>query len=327
MIGRAGDDRIGELRKEVIAAVSKELQPLMERGGESSGPAGIAVVDTSAQLQGALAAIHNANAQSEILKALLEGAAMFGSRVALFVVKNNAANGWQARGFKDNAGIKKVSIESGGGLVAKAIRDRSPVSGSASDFDPDFAKSQGKPKSGSAHVMPLLVRDKVPAVLYADAGTESDGKVDGPALETLARSTGLWLEVQALRKAVAAEPAAEAAAETAEASPPPAVEEAPPPPPPPAAMSPQDEEVHKKAKKFAKLLVDEINLYNKAEVAEGRKNRDLYDRLREAIEKSRESYQKRYGNTVAAGAGYFNDEIIRVLAQNDASLLGANFQK
>jgi hypothetical protein len=73
--------------------------------------------------------------------------------------------------------------------------------------------------------------------------------------------------------------------------------------------------------------MDEIKLYNQVKVAEGRKHRDLYDRLKEDIEKSRVTYQKRYGNTAAAGADYFNQELIRSLAEDDVALLGNNFRR
>ena len=78
--------------------------------------------------------------------------------------------------------------------------------------------------------------------------------------------------------------------------------------PPVDAISPEDREVLRKAQRFARLLVDEIKLYNQAKVAEGRKNKDLYDRLKDAIEKSRATYQKRYGNTFAASANYFQHD-------------------
>ena len=88
-----------------------------------------------------------------------------------------------------------------------------------------------------------------------------------------------------------------------------------------------DDEVHKKARRFAKLLVDEIKLYNQAKVSEGRQNRDLYDRLKEDIEKSRASYDKRYGTTSAKDSDYFNQELVRILADNDPALLGGNFPR
>jgi len=96
--------------------------------------------------------------------------------------------------------------------------------------------------------------------------------------------------------------------------------------PPVASISPEDQDVHRKAQRFARLLIDEIKLYNQAKVAEGRKNRDLYDRLKETIEKSRATYQKRYGKTVAASGNYLQNEIIRSLAEDDPSIMGANFR-
>ena len=71
--------------------------------------------------------------------------------------------------------------------------------------------------------------------------------------------------------------------------------------------------------------MDEIKLYNEAKVAEGRQHRDLYDRLKDDIDKSRASYNKRYGSTPAATADYFTKELIRILAENNSSLLGVNF--
>jgi hypothetical protein len=94
-----------------------------------------------------------------------------------------------------------------------------------------------------------------------------------------------------------------------------------------SAAAGEDGDLHRKAQRFARLLMDEIKLYNQAKVAEGRKNRDLYDRLKEDIEKSRSTYQKRYGNTAAASADYFNQELIRSLAEDDVSLLGSNFRR
>ena len=96
---------------------------------------------------------------------------------------------------------------------------------------------------------------------------------------------------------------------------------------PVSAPTGEDADLHRKAQRFARLLMDEIKLYNQAKVAEGRKNRDLYDRLKEDIEKSRSTYQKRYGNTAAASADYFNQELIRSLAEDDVSLLGKNFRR
>jgi hypothetical protein len=94
-----------------------------------------------------------------------------------------------------------------------------------------------------------------------------------------------------------------------------------------AQLPAEEADVHRKAQRFARLLVDEIKLYNQVKMTEGRKNKDLYDRLKEDIEKSRATYQKRYGNTVAASADYFTQEVVRSLAEDDSSIMGANFRR
>ena len=189
------------------------------------------------------------------------------------------------------------------------------------------------------------------ALLYADAGTESGAHLDPAALELLLIATGTWLEVALVRKARDGEstgevPVVKAAAAAASAGPSfsdpfashapafsqakaveRAVPAAPAEPDPFAGMSPEDADVHRKAQRFARLLVDEIKLYNQAKMMEGRKNRDLYDRLKEDIDKSRSTYQKRYGNTAAGAGDYFNQEVIRSLAEDDVSLLGGNFKR
>ena len=73
--------------------------------------------------------------------------------------------------------------------------------------------------------------------------------------------------------------------------------------------------------------MDEIKLYNQAKVAEGRRNKDLYDRLKEDIDKSRGTFQKRYGNTVAVSGDYFQNELVRSLAEDDISIMGTNFRR
>jgi hypothetical protein len=84
------------------------------------------------------------------------------------------------------------------------------------------------------------------------------------------------------------------------------------------------DEAHEKARRFAKLLVEEIKLYNQGKVSEGRARGDLYSRLREDIEKSRAAYQKRYGESVR-DVDYFTQELMRILADNNRSMMGAGF--
>jgi hypothetical protein len=88
---------------------------------------------------------------------------------------------------------------------------------------------------------------------------------------------------------------------------------------------PEEERLHSDAKRFARLLVAEIKLYNEHHVAEGRENQDLYLRLKRDIDRSREMYEKRVSPNVSRKIDYFHDEVIRILGDNDRSTLGSDY--
>jgi hypothetical protein len=288
---------------------------------------------------------------------------LYASRVSLFVVKAGAANGWQGRGFGAEDAVKDFALDMSAGPAAHAYHNRNATPANIAEMDRRFVEQFGGPHNEQILVLPLVLKDKVAALLYADGGAE--GLLDGASLEVLVLATSAWLEVASLRKqaqrdmgeapamerpAVAApvqtvssfsdpfaghtpkhtakpvaEPAGEVvevaqAASAAASAPAPAAD-------PFAGMSPDDADTHRKAQRFARLLVDEIKLYNQAKVAEGRRNKDLYDRLKEDIEKSRSTFQKRYGSTAAASGDYFQKEVVRSLAEDDYGVMGANFRR
>jgi hypothetical protein len=89
--------------------------------------------------------------------------------------------------------------------------------------------------------------------------------------------------------------------------------------------SEEEEKIHRDARRFSKLLVSEIELYNKSTVEEGRRNSDLYQRLKKDIDRSRETYEKRFAHTVASQFDYFHEELVKTLAENDPTLLGSGY--
>lgn len=110
---------------------------------------------------------------------------------------------------------------------------------------------------------------------------------------------------------------------------PPAAEPVPPPAVPVSGfeiskLSEEEQRGHRDAKRFAKLLVSEIELYNKVKVADGRKNSDLYKRLKSDIDRSRQTYEKRFGKTVGKQYDYFHEELVKTLAGSESSLLGSD---
>jgi hypothetical protein len=313
-VAEAFDAALPKLRTEIVRRAVEVLELMAPAPGSSP----------SDLLNAASGSIHESGTQAEILRHLLEGEARFAGRVALFVVKGPSVNGWQGIGFDDNEAIKSLSLNTGAGLVGRAIQTRNPVGGSTQEFDPGFVNSLKPPSDDQCLVLPLVVKDKVAAVIYADAGTTKGGTLDASGLHALTRFAAVWLELAALRKAggVAMEevPPAQTAAAMAATAVTPATAA-------PAAPVSEENELQKKARRFAKLLVEEIKLYNQPKVDEGRRSRDLYDRLKEDIEKSRAMYDKRYAESAVASADYFTQELIRILADNDATLMGPSFSR
>jgi hypothetical protein len=297
----------------------------------------------------AVANIHAGSTQREILRALLDTGSSYASRIALFVVKADLS----------------------AGPAAHTFQHRLATPGNIAEMGTRFLEQFGPPANEQVLALPLTLKDKVAALVYADGG--DSGKLDSAALELLVIATSAWLEVISLRKQAVPREDGDAPATAAPSHlerPAPTVQtvssfsdpfasHAPTHKPPrvvpepdhaaevvevaahahqataaaPAAaadplagLSPEDADIHRKAQRFARLLVDEIKLYNQAKVAEGRRNKDLYDRLKEDIDKSRGTFQKRYGNTVAASADYFQHELLRSLAEDDISIMGSNFR-
>jgi hypothetical protein len=360
------EGHLPELRKDLVRRVLEEVRPHLGASAGASTGSG-----KSAELLQAVSAIHAGTTQKEILRALLESTTAYSGRAALFVIKSGSATGWQGRAFENGEALKDFSLDVSSGPAASALQSRTVVRAGSAEMDPNFISQFGAPAEDNVLILPLRLKDKVAALVYADAGTDAGGRMEAAALELLVAATSAWLEVASLRKQAVKEGAAESAptekfdappvqtvsafsdpfaahapkhvvaevpveepamaeataeivsapaATTAAAAAAPATDAF-------AHMSAEDADVHRKAQRFARLLMDEIKLYNQAKVAEGRKNKDLYDRLKEDIDKSRSTYHKRYGNTAAANADYLTNELIRSLAEDDVSLLGPNFHR
>lgn len=366
------DRQLPKLQSELVERVIAELPAAMAVSAEAGAGSGIQA--SHANLVQAVASIHAGSTQKEILRALLEAGSAYGSRIALFVVKVGAASGWQSRGLGGDDAVKDFPLDMTAGPAAHAYQNRTVTPANIAEMDPRFVKQFGGPENEQVMVLPLVLKDKVAALLYADAG--SDGVLDGPSLEVLVLTTSAWLELASLRKQSQLQRDIGEAAPSMERSPvaaplatpaqsvssfsdpfaahtPKHIAPVPVPEPEPVAevvevathaasasaaapataadpfagMSAEDADTHRKAQRFARLLVDEIKLYNQAKVAEGRRNKDLYDRLKEDIDKSRSTFQKRYGNTAAASGDYFQKEVVRSLAEDDNSVMGTSFRK
>ena len=89
---------------------------------------------------------------------------------------------------------------------------------------------------------------------------------------------------------------------------------------PGAADSPQRQ--REDARRLARLLVSEIKLYNEKKVDEGRAANDLYERLKDDIDRSRQVFEERTPEPVRRETDFFREELVRILADGRAEALG-----
>ncbi|MCU1296931.1 MAG: Chromosome segregation ATPase-like protein, partial [Acidobacteriaceae bacterium] len=303
VVSRALENHLPQLRKDIVQGVFKELQSSFEAAAAQPLSSNDANPDASADLLKAISSIHAGGNQKEILRALLDCTTHYSGRSALFVIKSGLATGWEARGFANSDDVKDFALDVTSGLVAQTLQSRAASRGMADQVDPAFVSHFKASRDGRVLILPLLLKDKIAALVYVDAGADENGKIDTNALEILVTATGAWLEVASLRKQAQKDGSSDSAGERFDAPPPaqpaqsfsdPFASHAPmhvAAKPPvatmetatatvervPAAMavaapssapvastqlSPEDSDTHRKAQRFARLLSDEIKLYN-----------------------------------------------------------------
>jgi len=414
-------DRQSEVQLDgsVSASILEHLRAAHEQGIDLAASESSRAKASSdmAIVKAAISEVDAQDSQAGILKALVNRAASFAPRVAFFVIKGDQSIGWRARGFQGTVGdsaIHQMSFPLAADTsVGHAARSRDSWSGSATSHSENHLvlNRLGDEPPSRIVAVPLVVRNRTVAVLYADSADLDSDAINLEALETLVRVSGMAVELLVSRTAPAPQPAPAVApkAEPVEAAPEPqpsytpaveydeispvveesapaaevkefevtpqpqytapeveqqpepqpyvsevevtapieapvefAAELAPPPEAPAPATTPRrrygqdvelpvevgsDEErrLHNDARRFARLLVSEIKLYNEQKVAEGRSEGDLYQRLREYIDRSRDMYDKRVKPEVAQRYDYFHNELVNTLAEGDEAKLGSAY--
>jgi len=288
--------------------------------------------------------------QISLLDRLLEGAAGCFSRVCLFIVREETAHGWSSVGFPetdrgDPAKGLAVSLQEDS-ILRAAVQSREPARQEGRKGEIRFlpAPRPGDRMPGKTLAAPLMVQEKVAAVLYADDGGDGRSLNDFGSVEILASVASLV----ANRLALLSRPAREEAAAPSDmevriqaateggglvtgpdllGADPLEDELSPAPTPPPEVrgmenLSPEEKLLHEDARRFARLLVSELLLYNEDLVILGRKQRDIYSPLKDEIDRSRLAYEQRVPRSVSATVDYLREEMVRTLAGGDPTVLG-----
>jgi flagellar biosynthesis/type III secretory pathway protein FliH len=248
--------------------------------------------------------IGRARSLSEILDALVGAIGREATRSALFLVRGEQFRAWRLLGFgrlDDDSSLEFPFSEAG--ILADAVRTNAVATNQAGGTAPGFASlAAGRP----CVALPIPLSGEVVAVLYAD---QDSAPLNTAPIEVLTNHAARSLEAMTAFKAARAimsQPDGTASADAGLSS-------------TPDADGAHDADAS--ARRYARLLVSEIKLYHEAAVVAGRRDGDLGQRLSAEIARARALYEQRVPPPVRARVDYFHDELVRTLANGDASVL------
>jgi hypothetical protein len=339
-----------------ILAFANEAVGLVDGGGGGG--------DTLKNVRQSFTKLNGGTSLTEVLTLLLGELSQFAPRVAIFILKGGSCIGWNGKGFDESPGfsdegIKRISVPTSANTVfSDVINSRTSFVGE-SNKHPDnvqLLSRIGNVLPSNIFATPLILRDRIAAVVYADSGDGSDELQDSAALEILTAYASKLLDALSAQKSPA-----KTGEHLAPPTPPPSAAPAVPveeddassgtvmfnagemnvssfgasgataevAPAAPAdggpdldSMDSDTRKNHEEAMRFARLLVSEIKLYNEAKVQQGRSSNGIYNLMRDDIERSRQLYKERVPEPVRAQTNYFNDELIRILADGDSGAMG-----
>jgi hypothetical protein len=84
----------------------------------------------------------------------------------------------------------------------------------------------------------------------------------------------------------------------------------------------EEQELHRRAYRVAKVSMQDIKMLRPEEVRLGRLNRDLCIRLRDDIEKAHKEYDRRFQSIQGHPVDYFYDWLVEILGGGDPQALG-----
>ena len=87
-------------------------------------------------------------------------------------------------------------------------------------------------------------------------------------------------------------------------------------------LSPEEQELHRRANRVAKVSMQDIKMLRPEQVRLGRENKDLCIRLRDDIEKAHREYDRRFKPIMDHPVDYFYRWLVEILAEGDAHAVG-----
>ena len=290
-----------QLLEDQLTDLSAEVERLFDAARQC------ARAESADQLNQAVRRIRQAATAEELAATLLDAAGSFSDGTALFRIEGETAIGQGIRGTAEPAveafGALAIPLSSAAAL-AGAVSGRDPVTAvtTPAEVSAELVNLIGHPPDGRASIFPVVTADRVAALVYAW------GSVQESAIELLTQVAAAVWPIPAPRAEeplVIIEPAQPVS--------------------PWDRLSAEEQQMHLRAQRFARVQVAEMRLSEPAAVQSGRTHRDLYGSLRERIDSAREAFRGSFFASCPSMVDYLHLELVRNLAHDDPELLGKDY--
>ena len=233
------------------------------------------------------------------------------ARAALFTLAGVKLHLEAVRGMQRPTELEDVALADAPAFASVvATSDAMVALRTRGELSDALANIFGEDPAGRFHLFPIATRERVLAILYAD----SSAPMETGALELIAGIAGTVLDSLSGRAATTGQLVRISAGDRAGSGIGAWFE-----------LSREDQELHLKAQRFARVQVAEMRLYKSDAVKQGRESRDLYSTLQTEIDAARERFQQEYLTATPTMVDYFHLELVRTLANDDAEMLGRGY--
>jgi len=89
-----------------------------------------------------------------------------------------------------------------------------------------------------------------------------------------------------------------------------------------ASLSPELQELHRRANRAAKVSIQDVQLLRPKDVQLGREHKDICNRLRNDLDKARKEYDRRFRAILDHPVDYFHHWMVEILAEGNSEALG-----
>lgn len=330
-VARALNERFDALELAFEKEVERRAGERIEQ--ESERAVSAALRAWSERLNQTARRLDQASNLEEWAAALLDGAFAFAPRVVLFSVAGGGIQyeDHRSAGALDLSHLASVRVPLAEAPAFQSVLDSLDAvisMSSAGELSAALSAALEGGEDKRVCLLPVIAgqrggQRRAAAVLYVESG---DAPVDINVLEVITALAGPALDA---RQGGAKKESAQGLAPVISIAPvippaPVAEEESPVQPPDWSALPREEQEIHARAQRFARVRVAEIRLYHAKEVREGREIGNIYAILKGEIDHGRAQFKHEFMN-VRSMVDYFHLELLRTLANDDPRLLGPDY--